>query len=107
MSALTRLGLDRREQYDVCGRHFFRANLEGSSAAPARKHDAGISPHRSGLAEEYVAAGQFFQERQIGDVPNDDNTESLHVDVCADLGDSFCVCFLCVFALRECAQLIE
>lgn len=55
--------------------------MERFSTSFAREYDPRVSPDWSRLAEEYVAAGLVFQERQIGYIPNDDYTKSLRVAV--------------------------
>jgi len=55
--------------------------VEGSSPAIAGEYDTGIPPARGGLAKKYVAAGFVFQKRQIGDLSDHDNTQSLYVAV--------------------------
>lgn len=64
---------------DICGRYFLRTDMEGSSLAAARKYDARISYAGSRMAKEHVASGFVFQKCQIGDIPHDDHTKSLHV----------------------------
>jgi len=55
--------------------------LEGSPPEIAGEYDAGVPIAGGGLAEEYVASRFVFQERQIGDLSDDDHTQSLHVAV--------------------------
>lgn len=55
--------------------------MERSSAEAAGEHDVGVPPAGGRMAEVHVAAWLVLQERQVGDVPNDDNPQSLHVVV--------------------------
>lgn len=55
--------------------------MEGSPAEAAREHDIGVSAAGGGVAQEHVAARLVLQERQVGDIPDHDDSQSLHVAV--------------------------
>lgn len=59
--------------------HFLRTNMERSSIETSWKHDVRISPSGSRVAQEYVEARFFLQERQVSYISDNDDPKPLHV----------------------------